>query len=133
MWLNEGFATYAALLWQEGRDGHAAYRTEMNKLAQDELHGPIFMADVTDSKKLFGAVTFDKGAWVLHMLRHVMGDGILRRAARLCRGIQLSQRQHRGFSRDLRARPRQGPGVVLRAMDLWRFPAGLSGELDCRR
>jgi aminopeptidase N len=74
VWLNEGFATYAAMLWQEGRDGHAVYRTEMNKLAQEELHGPIFMTDVTDSKKLFGAVTFDKGAWVLHMLRHVMGD-----------------------------------------------------------
>jgi aminopeptidase N len=32
------------------------------------------MTDVTDNKKLFGAVSFDKGAWVLHMLRHVMGD-----------------------------------------------------------
>jgi aminopeptidase N len=74
VWLNEGFSTYAAMLWQEGRDGHAAYRTQMNKLAQDELHGPIFMADVTDNKKLFGSATFDKGAWVLHMLRHVMGD-----------------------------------------------------------
>lgn len=74
VWLNEGFATYAALLWQEGREGHAAYLTEMNKLAQEDLQGPIFIADVTDSKKMFGAVTFDKGAWVLHMLRHVMGD-----------------------------------------------------------
>lgn len=74
VWLNEGFATYAALLWQEGREGHAAYQAEMDKRAQEDLQGPIFMADVTDSKKLFGAVTFDKGAWVLHMLRHVMGD-----------------------------------------------------------
>jgi aminopeptidase N len=74
VWLNEGFATYAAVLFQEGRDGRDAYRTEMNKLADDELTGPIFMADVTDSKKLFGAVTFQKAAWVLHMLRHVMGD-----------------------------------------------------------
>jgi quinol monooxygenase YgiN len=46
----------------------------MDKSAQQDLHGPIFMADVTDNKKLFGAATFDKGAWVLHMLRHVMGD-----------------------------------------------------------
>ncbi len=74
VWLNEGFATYAAMLWQEGRDGAAAYRTQMNKLAQDALVGPIFMSDVTDSKQLFGAVTFQKGAWVPHMLRHVMGD-----------------------------------------------------------
>jgi aminopeptidase N len=74
VWLNEGFATYAAVLWQEGRGGREAYRTEMNKLVNDELTGPVFMADVTDSRKLFGAVTFQKGAWVLHMLRHVMGD-----------------------------------------------------------
>src|SRR5678815_6081497 len=54
--------------------GAAAYRAEMSKLAQEDLQGPIFMADVTDNKKLFGEATFDKGAWVLHMLRHVMGD-----------------------------------------------------------
>jgi quinol monooxygenase YgiN len=74
VWLNEGFSTYAAMLWIERRKGAAAYRAEMNKMAEQDLHGPIFMADVTDNKKLFGAATFDKGAWVLHMLRHVMGD-----------------------------------------------------------
>ncbi len=74
VWLNEGFSTYAAMLWQEGRKGRAVYQAEMNKIAQGELHGPIFMAATTDNKKLFGAATFDKGAWVLHMLRHVMGD-----------------------------------------------------------
>ena len=74
VWLNEGFSTYAAMLWIERRKGAAAYRAEMSKLAQEDLQGPIFMADVTDNKKLFGEATFDKGAWVLHMLRHVMGD-----------------------------------------------------------
>jgi aminopeptidase N len=74
VWLNEGFSTYAAMLWLERRKGAAAYRAEMDKSAEQDLHGPIFMADVTDNKKLFGAATFDKGAWVLHMLRHVMGD-----------------------------------------------------------
>jgi aminopeptidase N len=74
VWLNEGFSTYAAMLWIERRKGAAAYRAELSKMAQQDLHGPIFMTDVTDNKKLFGAATFDKGAWVLHMLRHVMGD-----------------------------------------------------------
>ena len=74
VWLNEGFSTYAAMLWTERRKGAAAYRAEMNKIAEGDLRGPVFMADVTDNKKLFGAATFDKGAWVLHMLRHVMGD-----------------------------------------------------------
>jgi aminopeptidase N len=74
VWLNEGFATYAAMLWQEDQNGRAAYQAEMNRIATEDLQGPVFMADVTDSKKLFGAATFYKGAWVLHMLRHVIGD-----------------------------------------------------------
>jgi aminopeptidase N len=74
VWLNEGFSTYAAMLWTERKKGDAAYRVEMSKIAADDLRGPIFMADVTDTRKLFGAATFDKGAWVLHMLRRVMGD-----------------------------------------------------------
>jgi len=74
VWLNEGFSTYAAMLWIESRKGAAAYRAEMDKSADQDLYGPIFMTDVTDNKKLFGAATFDKGAWVLHMLRHVMSD-----------------------------------------------------------
>jgi hypothetical protein len=74
VWLNEGFATYAAMLWTERQKGAAAYRAAMSTIAEEDLQGPIFMAEVTDNKKLFGAATFDKGAWVLHMLRHVMGD-----------------------------------------------------------
>jgi aminopeptidase N len=74
VWLNEGFSTYAAMLWTERQKGAAAYRAAMSKIAEENLQGPIFMADVTDNKKLFGEATFDKGAWVLHMLRHVMGD-----------------------------------------------------------
>ena len=74
VWLNEGFATYAAMLWHERRGGAAAYHDEMNKIADEDLQGPVFMPDVTDNRNLFGAATFYKGAWTLHMLRHVMGD-----------------------------------------------------------
>ena len=74
VWLNEGFSTYAAMLWIERQKGAAAYRAEMSKMAEQDLLGPIFMAEVTDNRKLFGPATFDKGAWTLHMLRHVLGD-----------------------------------------------------------
>lgn len=75
VWLNEGFSTYAAMLWQERRDGRAAYVAALTTAAQDDLEGSVIIDDVTDNKKMFGATTFQKGAWVLHMLRHVMGDG----------------------------------------------------------
>jgi len=74
VWLNEGFSTYAAMLWQERRNGAAAYRAEMSKLAEGDLRGPVLIADVTDNKQLFSDATFNKGAWVLHMLRGVMGE-----------------------------------------------------------
>lgn len=74
IWLNESFSTYAALLWRERRAGAGAYRDALGKLDDGDLEGPVFIADAADTRKLFGTATFQKGPWVLHMLRHVMGD-----------------------------------------------------------
>jgi len=74
IWLNEGFATYAYALWIERRDGKAAYLVAMQKLDRKEFPGSVFINVPTERDKLFSATTFYKGAWVLHMLRHVMGD-----------------------------------------------------------
>jgi aminopeptidase N len=73
IWLNEGFATYAYALWQEDVGGTLAYQNAMKGMIRD-FPGPIFIRDATDTKQLFSATTFRKGAWVLHMLRHVLGD-----------------------------------------------------------
>jgi aminopeptidase N len=74
VWLNEGFSSYAAMLWQERREGRAAYVAALARSERYDLEGSVFIDDVTDRKRLFGATTFEKGPWVLHMLRHVMGD-----------------------------------------------------------
>jgi aminopeptidase N len=74
VWLNEGFATYAYALWQEQRGGRAAYRAAMAQADRDDFSGPIYIADSTNLAALFTVTTFDKASWVLHMLRHVMGD-----------------------------------------------------------
>jgi aminopeptidase N len=74
VWLNEGFATYAYALWQEQRGGRTAYRAAMAQADRDDFSGPIYIADSTNLAALFTATTFDKASWVLHMLRHVMGD-----------------------------------------------------------
>ena len=36
--------------------------------------GTIFIEDTTDAWNIFSTIVYDKGAWVLHMLRHVVGD-----------------------------------------------------------
>lgn len=74
IWLNEGFATYAFALWRERRGGDSAYTAAMRGLYEPSFEGSLYVADSMDIPHFFGSTTFSKGAWVLHMLRHVMGD-----------------------------------------------------------
>jgi aminopeptidase N len=82
VWLNEGFATYGYALWRERHDGKTAYFQAMKKWDRADFAGSVFVEDPKDQDKLFSATTFYKGAWVLHMLRHVMGDKAFFRALR---------------------------------------------------
>jgi aminopeptidase N len=74
IWLNEGFANYAYALWKENIEGKAAYLKVMQSWDKDEFPGSVFVKDPSNRDALFSETTFQKGAWVLHMLRHVMGD-----------------------------------------------------------
>jgi aminopeptidase N len=74
IWLNEGFANYAYALWKENTEGEIAYRKVMREWDKNEFAGSLFISDPTKKENLFSETTFQKGAWVLHMLRHVMGD-----------------------------------------------------------
>lgn len=74
IWLNEGFADYCEALWAEAGGGPAAYHAD---LAVKEYLGPgtVYVDDTTDVARIFDSnLTYDKGGWVLHMLRHVVGD-----------------------------------------------------------
>lgn len=74
IWLNEGFATYSEALWAESQGGAAAYHAD---LAQNKFFGPgsVWVPDDTDEARIFSSdLSYDKGSWVLHMLRHVLGD-----------------------------------------------------------
>ncbi|NIN00260.1 MAG: peptidase M1 [candidate division Zixibacteria bacterium] len=72
-WLNEGFATYCEALWAEHTYGEDYYHSYMDGIDYF-LGGSIFVQDTTDVYSVFGTIVYDKGAWVLHMLRHVVGD-----------------------------------------------------------
>lgn len=71
IWMNEGFASYSEALWTEQVGGFNDYLLYMiyNQTVYDPS-GPIY-----DPDPLFdGNTVYNKGAWVLHMLRGVMGD-----------------------------------------------------------
>ncbi|MFB3894989.1 MAG: M1 family metallopeptidase [bacterium] len=73
LWLNEGFGTYAEALWQEnfnGTYGTDSYHAYVNAWSTSDSY-----ALVSNSADNFsGSIVYRKGAWVLHMLRHILGD-----------------------------------------------------------
>lgn len=86
IWLNEGFATFSEALWQENLGGLPAYLDYMKGLDAGFFPTTVFVYDTTSTATLFSYTVYDKGAWVLHMLRHVIGDETFFRALRSYRG-----------------------------------------------
>jgi aminopeptidase N len=74
IWLNESFCNYAYALWMEYSTGKQGYQDAMNKYDRPDFSGPVLLSDSTNVDTMFTPTTFCKGAWVLHMLRNVMGD-----------------------------------------------------------
>lgn len=69
IWLNEGFATYSEALYAEAKHGKDALNAKMQSKFSDNFRGTLYAP-----KDLFGETVYDKGAWVLHMLRYEIGD-----------------------------------------------------------
>lgn len=75
LWLNEGFATYGDALYTEYAEGTQKFRERMEYYAylyfqEDEEHRfPIY-----NPAEPWSATVYEKGAWVLHMLRRLLGD-----------------------------------------------------------
>ena len=78
IWLNEGFATYSEALWAEHRSGTpdaAALQHVMSQRRPSEFDGSVYVHDASSVNRIFSAdYSYRKGAWVLHMLRSVVGD-----------------------------------------------------------
>ena len=69
IWLNEGFATYSEALYAEVKHGKDALKSKMLSKFSNNFRGTLYAP-----KDLFGETVYEKGAWVLHMLRFELGD-----------------------------------------------------------
>lgn len=69
IWLNEGFASYSEALYLEKKFGRDAHNALMSSKFNDSFRGTLY-----NPKNLFGETVYDKGAWVLFMLRNEVGD-----------------------------------------------------------
>jgi aminopeptidase N len=75
-WLNEGFATYAEALWAEAQDGAGALRHFMELRSHFEnWNDPLVRYPGNPNPEYyFNNIVYYKGAWLLHMLRRLLGD-----------------------------------------------------------
>jgi aminopeptidase N len=80
LWLSEGFATYFAGLFIEKYEGVDAFREYMRGNAEQyfrfekRTNIPIHDTATQDLMRLLNPNNYEKGAWVLHMLRKRLGD-----------------------------------------------------------
>lgn len=87
-WISEAFAQYAAALWVRHKHGERAFRDMMGRMARWALRmermGPIHLGHrlghIKGDAQIYRAIVYNKGAYVLHMLRGVVGDEAFRRA-----------------------------------------------------
>lgn len=80
LWLSEGFATYFEALFYEHLEGTGSLNRMMAEYAA-RLHKdpyarstPIINPAQPDPMKKLNLLSYEKGAWVLHMLRGLLGD-----------------------------------------------------------
>ncbi|MEI7498824.1 MAG: M1 family metallopeptidase [Bacteroidota bacterium] len=85
IWLNEGFGTYCQKLWVEHTAGIGAYKASMSALADYylaknpgwPLYQPQWSINTPSGDDLYNqAISYNKGACVLHQLRYVLGDSL---------------------------------------------------------
>lgn len=128
LWLSEGFATYFAGLFVQRYDSEEAFREYMRQAAQNvfeyekQTRTPIFDRDTQDLFKLLNANNYQKGAWVLHMLRSSLGDEVF------FRGIRDYYHAHKdgtASTEDLRATLEKASGKDLKPFfTRWIYDTG---------
>jgi aminopeptidase N len=130
VWLSEGFATYFTLLFIEhskGRDefvtGLKASRDQIIKYMQKNEDAPIVHNQLSDMSKVTSALTYQKGAWILHMLREMMGEQNFRK------GIQLYYKKYfnaNASTDDFRFEMEQASGLNLKPFFYqWLYQTGI--------
>ena len=82
LWLSEGFATYMTILYMENKYGQdTALKMRLEDRRQviafaKQKAVPVIDTTVKDYMELLNANSYQKGGWILHMLRRSVGDSI---------------------------------------------------------
>lgn len=87
LWLSEGFADYFDLIAGAALHGDSVLKEGMRAYAASYFKSPVVDRPIVDTAekdpaKLLNANSYQKGAWVLHMLRREIGDSAFFRGVR---------------------------------------------------
>ena len=80
IWLSEGFATYLTDLYIEHKYGVEKFKERMAMERQKIINyqqknpNPVVYNEKNDLFRLLNINSYEKGAWVLHQLRYLIGD-----------------------------------------------------------
>lgn len=77
IWLNEGFATYLSYFYFEKKDpaGHLTRLKNLGNNITSRAGGSVWVNDTNNVNRIFdGRLSYFKGAYLVHMLRWVLGD-----------------------------------------------------------
>jgi aminopeptidase N len=106
VWLSEGFATYFAALFAGHAHGDSAFRSAMTRIRERVLDDrdavplrPVIDTAQTDLLALLNRNSYEKGGFVLHMLRREVGDSAFFRALR---NYYMAHRDGNALTDDLR-------------------------------
>ncbi|HET9316843.1 MAG TPA: M1 family aminopeptidase, partial [Vicinamibacteria bacterium] len=88
-WISEGFAQYAAALWVRHSRGEEAFSNVLRRLGRwalrENAEGPIHLGHrlghIAGDAQVYRAIVYNKAAYVLHMLRGIVGEEAFRTAA----------------------------------------------------
>ena len=117
LWLSEGFATYFAALWDLAARGDSAFRARMDVIRSTILSDseavprrPVIDTIETDLLALLNRNSYEKGGFVLHMLRVQVGDSAFFHALR---SYYANHRHGTALSDDLRSEMERASGQQL--------------------
>ncbi len=141
-WLMEALAQYSALLYLEKRKGAQAiepvldqFRTNLLAKTESgstvESTGPITWGERLNAypaRDAWRTITYDKGAWIIHMLRVWMGDerffAMLREMCRRYAYQVIATEDFRELVKEFRP-PRTRAEVVENFFDTWVYDTGI--------
>jgi aminopeptidase N len=129
VWLSEGFATYFTLLFIEHEYGQEAFMKGLaaskKKVDEFSIKNPnytIIHDNLKDMSQVTSSQTYQKGSWILHMLRGVVGTD------NFWKGIKAYYKKYQNLSAtttDFRKEMELASGMDLTTFfDQWLYKSG---------